>query len=245
MTTLAFDPATLPFAERIHWQSRKDWLSGRVTHSSLIVVAALWGFSVLWCAAIGFIFTVNRAKIATAINDDWTEAIVPAFAAALGIIVVLCAIGATLSWLRNGKSALVLGTRPAFAGETFEGTVEAGRIIAEKSSFAVTLTCERVTEVRRRDPSSKSRRRQHSHFHRELLGKVTKTITAVPSPGANGLFSFPVTMNVPDFYPGSLHEENGTGIQWTLHVQSANGQSPVFGAAFEVPVYRREDLVER
>ncbi len=74
---------------------------------------------------------------------------------------------------------------------------------------------------------------------------MTKTITAVPSPGPAGAFSFPVAMNVPEYWPGSLHEADGTGIRWTLHVQSADGQSPVFGAAFEVPVYRRGDLVER
>src|SRR5689334_18519062 len=113
MTTLAFNPATLPFAERIHWQSRKDWLMGRVTHSSLIVVASLWGFGILWCAATGFIFTVNRHKIIAAMAGSWTEAVVPAVVAGLGGIVILCAIAATLSWLRNGTSALVIRTLPA------------------------------------------------------------------------------------------------------------------------------------
>lgn len=243
MTALAFDPATLPFAERIHWLSRKDWRSGRVTHSSLIVVIALWGFGIAWLAVTGVIARVNRDKIAAAFATDWTEAAAVCAVFGLCILVILLAIGATLSWARNGKSALVLKTLPAFAGERFEGVIEAGQILAGKSSFEVSLTCERVIDIRLR--KSGSRRRTHSHFRREQLGKVTKTITAVPTPGPDGSFTFPVLVNVPENHPGSLHEEDGSGIQWTLHVQSADGQSPVFGAAFEVPVYRRGDLVER
>ncbi len=243
MTALAFDPATLPFAERLHWQSRKDWLSGRVTHSSLIVVVALWGFGIAWCGITGTIASINREKIARVFATDWTEAAAVCAVFGLGALVILLAIGATLSWARNGKSTLVLKTLPAFTGETFEATVEAGQILAGKSSFELSLTCERVVSVRRR--KSGSRRRTHAHFRREQIGKVTKTITAVPSPGLNGTFTFPVAITVPEYHPGSLHEEDGTGIQWTLHVQSAGGQSPVFGAAFEVPVYRRADLVER
>jgi hypothetical protein len=243
VTSITFNIATLPFAERLHWENRKDWLSGRVTHSSLVVVAGLWGFSILWCAAIGFIASVNRAKIAVAVAESWTGAIVPAVVAGLGLVVILCAIGATLSWLRNGKSALVIETLPAFTGETFHGAIEAGKIIDGRRDYEVTLSCERLVNVRIRQHGS--RHRTHSHFRRELVGKVTKTLAVNPSPARDGLFTIPVSIAVPDHYPGSLHEDDGTGIRWTLHVRSADGKSPAFGAAFEVPVYRREDLVER
>ena len=243
MTAIAFDPAALPFAERIHWQTRKDWRAGRVTHSSLIVVLALWGFGILWLMIIGTLATINRDKVAAAFASDWGEAAGVLAAFGMGILVILLAIAATVSWSRNGTSVLRLGTLPAFTGESFEGLVEAGQIIAGRHSFEIALTCERVTSVRRRKQGSS--RSTHDHFRREQLGKVTKKINAVPSPAASGTYAVPVAIGIPSYCPGSLHEEDGTGIQWTLHIQSADGQSPVFGAAFEVPVYRREDLEAR
>ena len=239
----AFDTAVLPFEERLHWQARKDWPLGRVDHSSAIVVIALWGFSIAWCSITGTIATINREKVAAAFASNWAEALAVIAVFGLGALAIILAIAATVSWRSNGKSTLVIGTLPAFAGETFEGTVEAGKIIAGRSTFELSLTCERVTDVRLRDPGSNSRRRKHAHFHRQQLGKVTKKMTAVPSLVADGKSAFPVSMTVPDYYPGSLHNDDGTGIQWTLHIQSADGRTPVFGAAFEIPVYRREDLL--
>ncbi len=236
----AFDIATLPYTERLHWQSRKDWLTGRVTHSSFIVVAALWGFGIAWNAITGTIATINREKIATVFATDWTEALAVVAVFGLGVLVVLLAIAATLSWRQNGKSTLVIGTLPAFAGETFSGTIEAGKIVEGRQAYELALTCERVTSVRRRREGS--RRSTHHHFHREQLGKVTTRIQGTPMRGPDGLFTFPVTIAVPEYHPGSHHEDDGTGIRWTLHIQSADGQSPVFGAAYEVPIYRREDL---
>lgn len=236
----AFDIATLPYTERLHWQSRKDWIAGRVTHSTIVVVVALWGFGIAWNAITGTIATINREKITAVFANDWTEALAVIAVFGLGALVIVLAIAATLSWRRNGKSTLVIATLPAFAGETFNGTVEAGRIVDGRQSYELALICERVTSVRRRKEGS--RRTKHDHFRHQQLGKVTKRIHATPARNADGLFTFPVSISVPEYHPGTLHEEDGTGIRWTLLIKSADGQSPAFGAIFEVPVYRREDL---
>lgn len=241
----AFDIALLPYPERLHWQSRKDWPKGRVDHSSAMVVLALWGFGLAWSAITGTIAYVNHAKIAAAVARSWTQAIVPGLVFGLGPIVILCAIAATVSWRRNGVSTLVMETVPAYVGDVFRGTVEAGDILRGHNAFAVTLTCERVRAHLRTVPGSRGRRKKHAHFHREKLGSVSRTINQAATIGRDGKLVVAVAIEIPSGMPGSFHEINGTGIQWTLNIQSGDGRSPVFGAAFEIPVYRREDLDTR
>lgn len=236
----AFDTSVLPYEERLHWLTRKDWPSGRVSHSSFIVVAALWGFSLLWCAAIGGIGAINRNKIAAALAESWTEWVVPSLAVFLGIVVILCAIAATVSWLRNGRSTLVIETLPAFTGGRFRGMVEAGDILAGKQSFKLTLACEEVIE--RTERIEHSRRRKHSHFDRVLRGSSTARVMRPATGSAGHGFRLPVDIAIPANLPGSRHLSDGTGYQWTLSIASDDGSSPVFGAAFEIPVYREDDL---
>jgi hypothetical protein len=238
--TGTFNPLSLPIIERLQWQERLDWQQGRVTHSSLIIVLALWGFGIVWCAAISFIFHVNRAKIEAALAASWTEWIVPGLLVLVAVGVIWSAIGATISWKNNGRSALVIETLPAFVGETFRGRIEAGDILLGKRSFKLTLQCEEVKQHLRSVKGS--RRKKHAHFYRVKLGSTVKTEAAVASPAASGLFSFPVEIAIPPSLPGTRREENGTGYSWTLTATSDDGTKPVFSAVFEIPVYRRRDM---
>ncbi len=237
----AFDPSVLPYEERLHWQSRADWPAGRVSHSTAIVVLALWGFSIVWCAAIGGIFFVNQHKIAAALASSWTEWVVPILLVGVAVIVILSAIAATISWRNNGRSTLVIGTLPAFVGERFEGRIEAGPILKGRQGFKVTLSCEDVKAKTERRKNS--RRRKHAYFYRVKRGSASATVTALPQPSGDGRYIFHVGIDIPRGLPGSLHLEDGTGVQWTLTVTSDDGQSPAFGATYEIPVYRREELV--
>jgi hypothetical protein len=74
-----------------------------------------------------------------------------------------------------------------------------------------------------------------------MRGLATMKIDRAPQPGNSGSV-LGIEIEVPRGAPGSLHRGNGTGYQWTLILISDDGQKPVFSAAFEVPVYRREDL---
>lgn len=178
----AFDTSVQPYEERLHWLSRKDWPAGRVTHSSFIVVAALWGFSLL----IGHRRhrRINHNKIAAALAESWTEWVVPSLAVFLGVVVILCAIGATLSWLRNGRSTLVIETLPAFTGGRFRGMVEAGDILAGKQSFKLTLACEEVIE--RTERIERSRRRKHWRISTAYSAAAPRRGSCAPPPAAPG-----------------------------------------------------------
>lgn len=237
----AFDTSVLPYEERLHWLTRKDWPAGRVTHSSFIVVAALWGFGIAWTAIIGTIATINREKVAASFATNWTESLGVIAAFGLGILVIILAIAATVSWLKNGRSTLVIETLPAFAGGRFRGVIEAGDILAGKTSFKLTLACEEV--ISRTERIEGSRRRKHSHFDRMLRGSATARIMRPATGSAGEGFSLPIDIAIPGHLPGSRHLSDGTGYQWTLSISSDDGASPAFGAAFEVPVYREDDLV--
>ncbi len=130
----AFDIATLPYTERLHWQSRKDWLTGRVTHSSFIVVAALWGFGIAWNAITGTIATINREKIATVFATDWTEALAVVAVFGLGVLVVLLAIappslgGRTASPPSSSARCRPSPERPSAAPSRRARSSKAGRL---------------------------------------------------------------------------------------------------------------------
>jgi len=237
----AFNPACLPHEERRHWMKRRDWPAGFTRHSAAFVMAFLWLFSAVWCGLTALIFRANGAKIEAAMDAGLTGWIVPVLVVLVGAIAVISAICTTISWLRFGSTTLRIDTLPSFVGESFRGRLEAGDYLLGRRRFTMTLTCEEV--IRQAAPARRRNRKKQSHVVRRQAGSASRTIDRLPIPDGMGRSVLKLDIDVPEGLPGSLHRDDGTGYQWILSVTTSDGHEPAFSAAFEIPVYRREELL--
>jgi hypothetical protein len=151
---------------------RPDWAARKVIdRSSLSVAIFLWVWSAGWCGACALIFGVNSDKIVAAARESWGEAALGLIFPIGGLIGVLCAIGATRTWWRQGTSTLRIDTLPGYLGEDFRGSVSV-RLPAELALEAE-IACEKRTYVWVRTP--KGRRKEWSM---ETLWSATHKIPA-------------------------------------------------------------------
>jgi hypothetical protein len=243
------EPARAAASERIAelhpgapWMLRPDWVARKVIdRSSLSVAIFLWVWSAGWCGACALIFGVNSDKIIAAARESWGEAALGLIFPIGGLIGVLCAIGATRNWWRQGTSTLRIDTLPGYLGEDFRGSVSV-RLPAELALEAE-IACEKRTYVWVRTP--KGRRKEWST---DKLWSATQKIPA------DRLIRFKDGVTIPinvalaaDQLPFEVDDE-GVGIQWTLYVRTdfeANkappgGQVTRYEAQFLVPVFARD-----
>ena len=215
------------------WMERPEWASRRLESSSKGTAALMWVWTSGWWFFIALIGTVNRDKIAKALEESWWNAALIAVFIGAGLAGLLVAITFTAKARRYGVSSLGLDTFPAFMGEEFTGTLTARLTPRPRHPLSVVLACEDVEWVTTGYGDKRKTRRVV-----RKLGSVSTTADARTFSPSNVGQRGRLSINVPRGLPASSRDDRGNGVRWWLRIATTGDDDP-FSCEFEIPVFER------
>ena len=167
-------------------------------------------------------------------ESSWWAYLLLAFFLFCGLAVLRLAVDATWSYWRYGRSTLRLDTLPAYTGERLRATLEARFAARPAVPLKASLVCDKL-HWRRYRSGGKTQTRLEVKEQRRVEKDISPNSVLV----SRGSARIPIEFDVPAGYPEYSIDGEGNGIRWTLHVETAKGETPPFVCTFEVPVYAR------
>jgi hypothetical protein len=151
-----------------------------------------------------------------------------------GLIGLALACQLTRSWWRYGRSELHIDTLPGWIGDIFRAGVVTNLPAAPRKPVTVKLVCERVSWVTCGQGDNRRTERRSE--------RVWETSTEVlPSQliVTRRCVGIPIAIAIEPGVPATERDERGNGIEWTLEVEVAPDDAPMYLSSFEVPIYER------
>ena len=211
------------------WLKRKDWVAGRIVSSLRKASLLLWIFVAIWFLVSVMIWLfVPLPPDNPAIRGGLLSLIVITWLA-----VISFAIRTTATWRRFGKSIFEMDHVPAVMGGILKGEIHVRGKLRPEHGWCLTLSCLRRSTT---GPTNNLRTTE------KILWRDEKWLRSDLPQTNSDASAIPVFFQLPADKPEST-PATGDGIHWRLEAW-ARLAGPDFAAAFEVPVFKLEELPE-
>lgn len=215
------------------WAANPQWRRREVVHTSAGKVIFLWLFVINWWGAVWFFVQdigheMLEAPLAVQIFSG-TFLIV-------GMVIVRLAVINTTSWVKFGKSSLMIETLPGQPGCIFRGTIKTGFKKKPKRAALLQIIASERQWRREVDATEGYKRRGDV---RELGPIYANQIKVPPKYMAlNDLqLEIPVKVPIPSDVPNTGAITADTEVVWTIYVSFTVSNGLKYQASFEIPVY--------
>ena len=209
------------------WLRRKDWAAGRIVSSLRKASLLLWVIVVFWFAiSVGILLFVPLTQGNSAVRAGLLPLIVVTWLA-----VIFFAVRTTATWRRFGKSVFEMDFVPAAMGGLVKGEIHVPGKLRPENGWCLTLSCIRRSTI---GPTNNLRTTE------KVLWRDEKWLRSdLPQTNLDAT-AIPVYFQLPGDKPEST-PAMGDGNHWRLEAW-ARLVGPDFAAAFEVPVFKLDEL---
>ncbi len=207
------------------WRWRPLWADGRVSCQGGAGVVAIWFFALVWNGiSTPVAWFVPRQAAKQGEPWMWVAMLFPA----VGALLLVWAIRATLRWRRFGVSTLELKTFPGVVGGRLEGRLHLNVPLEARSGMAFRLEC-----VHRYTSGSGDDRNTHESLQWQQERRVPRERFSLGPTGS----AVPVGFTIPYDCAPSRDWDRDDEILWRLTAGAAV-PGVDYHAQFEVPVFR-------
>ncbi len=209
------------------WLWRDDWAAGEVRSTGRANVGALWIFTLFWNAVSSFVWLVVPAELAKGNRAAWVAFLFPA----VGLLLLLGAIRATLSWRKFGAARFRSQSLPGSPGGFLEGHIDLYSRLAATDGMRLQLRC-----VRRESSGSGKNRSTTDH----TLWEDEKILGPNLPEHRPYCTTIPIFFRLPPDQPESDRDDDPQrDLSWRLRA-SAKVSGPDLDVEFEVPVFKTD-----
>ncbi len=208
------------------WLWRKDWAARRAESKNRNSAIGLWAAAFF---VNGITFTVAAAIVPKLWHTSTPAVFFPLGFCAVGIILAVAAIRASIRRKRFGQTYFEFASLPFSPGGSLKGAIHLRFDTDAKHGIDLSLSC--VRQVTTGNGKNRS-------VLETILWQADKNVPqALLSPGPMGDATIPVEFSIPSDAYESYLEQPDDKVLWLLHAQ-ADVPGVNYSDDFEVPVFR-------